>query len=365
MQKDALYYPHISLSDSSLIKSMALFYDNIYRIVPKDIIPKDSPDLKPLLEEGSVGNKINPSDYSREASENFLSKIDNWDAAALSHDIEDVDQISRLHIDKTDVRVRALFKEAGFHEEHDWMSIPIELESNYMLYLATEISKKNNLSLITSDWGAWTGTNYFNLNGKFGDCILPYDNDSTHIDDPFALFSLIVGEITPINISEISAEEILIFRTKRADEISNLRKSIYDLRSELMQIESHDIKLDKIAWKIKELARAKKDYQESADNIKVKGWSGYCLLGLTASVALGPLLRVPTASTISLGIATLALGGINYITHSKEELKKLNKENPVSCLVDIERNFKSYTSARGGGDVNFHAYNCMEEYIND
>ena len=43
------------------------------------------------------------------------------------------------------------------------MYVPTEIASNYMLYLATDISKNNNLSLITSDWGAWTGTSYFKI----------------------------------------------------------------------------------------------------------------------------------------------------------------------------------------------------------
>lgn len=60
-------------------------------------------------------------------------------------------------------QVRKLFKESGYQEENDWMTIPTSLASNFTPF-AKEISRKNNLALITNDWGAWTGTNYFNLN---------------------------------------------------------------------------------------------------------------------------------------------------------------------------------------------------------
>jgi hypothetical protein len=71
MRENALYYPHIALNNPTWIKAMALFYDNIYRIVPDNVIPDDSEELQPLLEEGSVGRMIDPVKYSKQASEHF------------------------------------------------------------------------------------------------------------------------------------------------------------------------------------------------------------------------------------------------------------------------------------------------------
>ncbi|MCC7035886.1 MAG: hypothetical protein IT560_01115, partial [Alphaproteobacteria bacterium] len=83
MKNNALYYPSISLKNPPLIKTMALFYENIYRIKPDGVKLDDSKDLAALLEEGSVGRTIAPNDYSKEASAKFLAKKDNWSAAAL------------------------------------------------------------------------------------------------------------------------------------------------------------------------------------------------------------------------------------------------------------------------------------------
>jgi hypothetical protein len=358
------FLPHIELSDSSWIKAMSLFYDRIYRIVPDNVIPEDNSDLQPLLEEGSVGSMINPSEYSKEASEEFLSKIDEWGAAALMHEDNEVDQITRLHNDKTDEQVRALFRQAGFKDENDWLHVPTELASNYMLYLANAISKKNNLSLITSDWGAWTGTTYFSLDGKIDETISPEANPDVS-KHPFLLFSLIISEIIPINIHDIPSEDILEFRIKRADEIARFRECIDDLAKELQTLDSDEIKLDVIEDKVKHLKNAKSNYQRSADLIKVKGWCGTSLFKFSAPSALGILKDIPTASTVSLGIAGLAMGVLYNIMNTKEEIRKLNKENPSSYLIEMDRSFKRYTSVRGGGDINYHAYNCMEEYVND
>ncbi len=109
----ALYYPHISLSDSAWVKAAALFYDALYRIVPDGIEPEDSDELKPLLEAGHIGRRIDPVRYAAQASERFLSKLDDWNAAALTPQEGEYEEMTRIHADKTDERVRALFREAG------------------------------------------------------------------------------------------------------------------------------------------------------------------------------------------------------------------------------------------------------------
>lgn len=154
MLQNALYYPHIGFHDPSWIKAMAMYYDNIYRIVPNNIIPDDSEELQALLQEGSIGKMVDPADYSKKASDQFLVRLGGWKAAALDYNKEDEELLTRLHTDKTDERVRELFREAGFKENNDWMYVPTAIASNFMLYLANEIASKNRLSLITGDWGA-------------------------------------------------------------------------------------------------------------------------------------------------------------------------------------------------------------------
>lgn len=251
--KNALYYPHIAFRDPRWIKAMALYYDNVYRIVPRDISPNDPEELKALLEEGSIGKKINPAEYSKNASEEFLNKAHEWRAAALTYEdfaFEDEELITRLHTEKTDKRVRELFREAGFQSDNDWMYVPTAIASNFMLYMASEIASKNDLSLITSDWGAWTGSSYFGIDGRVNDFITTIGKDEIATEG-FGLFGLLINELTPINISEIPSEKIVEFRQKRKDEINQFRHCIQDLRKELIAVESSEIRVDIIQSKAK------------------------------------------------------------------------------------------------------------------
>lgn len=364
MLKDALYYPHIGLSDAAFVKSLSLFYERVYRIVPSNVIPDDHQDLRALLEEGLVGSRVDPAKYTTETSNRFLSKLGEWGAAALTHRKSDTDKIVQIHKDKTDQRIRALFQEAGFKSNNEWLDVPTELASNYMLYLATEISRRNSLSLVTGNWAAWTGTSYFQLDGKLDESITPETNPDV-LYDPYSLYSLILSQFVPLNIGEIPAKKIVMFRQSRQDEITCFRNAIEDLHSELANVESEDIRVDRIKDKVHALEKAKCDYQRSADIIKAKGWFGVSLMGFPAPIVLGKLMSIPTASTIPLGVSGLAIGALFSVKSTKEELKRLNFEQPSSYLVELRKTFRSYTTVRGGGDINHHAWNCMEEYVND
>lgn len=365
MKKDILYYPHISFKDSALIKAASMLYDDIYRIVPDDVVPEDDKELAPLIEEGKVGKAINPARYSSEASNTFLEKIDEWDAAALCYSEEEQRHISRLHTDKTDEKVRRIFKEVGFKEKNNWMEIPTALASNYMLYLAREIAAKNDLSLMTQDWGAWTATNYFNLDGGVDEVVM-LPNGKDDVGMPYALFSLIINEMTPLNIAEIPSKELLKFREKRKDEISNFRNCIFELNDILSTLDAPEIMRETILAKIKELKNAQDDYKKSADIILAGNlWKGFKLLGFPASATFASLFDMATPGTACVAIGGTIFGGMYHVNKTKAELKKLREESPVSALIEINKTFSNYTSARGGGDANFHAYNCMEEYVDD
>lgn len=365
-----MYYPYIGFQNPTWVKGMALFYESIYRIVPDNIIPEDHPDLQPLLEDPSIGRMIEPSGYASEASSEFFFYKDSWGAAAFVFGDEDdavETTLSRIHNTKTDEKVKKLFNSLGYGEmDSNWFNVPTELASHFMLYLANNIAKKNQFNLITDTWAPWTATSYYNLDGCFDDYVPLYEQDNEYSDDPFALYSLMVGEITPINIKEIPGEEIIKFREARKDEIRRFREAIYNFYCELQKLEDPIVRQDAINAKIKELIKAKEDYQRSADIIKAKGWFGVTFMGVSAPVTLGNLFNIPAASIITLGITSLALGGIFNIKATEEQLQELQKKSPISALVSMSNSFKRYDrrQKREVG-MNYLAYDCMEEFVND
>ena len=129
----------------------------------------------------------------------------------------------------------------------------------------------------------------------------------------------------------------------------------------MQSIESGDLRVDKIHAKTQELEKAIETYKSAADLIKAKRWFGVNMMTFPAPLAFGKYMEIPDSSGLVLSAGALALGTLFSIASTREDLAKLKRETPVSCLVEIERSFKNYTSRRGGGDMNYHAWNCMEE----
>ena len=365
MQSNALYYPHIGLSDAALVKAMALHFDDIYRIVPIGVAPRDADELAPLLEEGSVGKQIDPAKYSEDASRAFLDGLVSWNAAALTFDDGQRKQLIGLHSAKMDERVRELFREAGFGEDSSWLHVPTDLASNFMLYLATVIGSKNDLALVTSEWSAWTGSTYLGLDGGVDGDFGPFDESPSAPEESFGLFGLLVDELVPGNIADIPAADILRFRERRRDEIQVFRMAIDALRVEMSSIGDQQLKLDAITRRAEALTKAKADYHRSADIIRAKGWFGAGFMGIPAPLGLSSLLGLPAASAAALAISGLAVGAIFNLKHTAEEIRQLNKSTPASFLLSLENLAGSAATGRAGAATMDFAWRCMEEYVND
>jgi hypothetical protein len=235
-----------------------------------------------------------------------------------------------------------------------------------MLYLAGHISKQNDLSLMTRDWGAWTGTTYFGIDGGVSDFLQGFGEGEERAGaESFGLFGLMVDQLVPLNIAEIPSRLIVEFRSKRRDEIARFRTCIEELRKSLTAVDAIEIQVEEINKKARELSEAQEQYKASADILKAKGWGGVSLMGFPAPALFNQLLQIPAASSVVLGATGLAIGALYNISKTKEDVRKLKQQSPASYLVDLEQSFKGYTRVRGGGDMNWHAFNCMEEYVND
>ena len=360
-----LYYPRISITDPYLFKSLALLHDKVYRIVPDGIIPDDDESLQPLIEAGYLGEMIDPIPYSKSASALFLEKKVFWDAAALSPCDEDIDLVM-IHNDKADEKVRHLFHELGYSEHGDWHHIPTELASNYMLFLATEIAKRNRLGLVTDEIAPWTAANYFNMGGMvdgLASCGLVED---VPVKEQSGLYNLIIENLLPANVADIPADSIVNFREKRCDEVLNLRATISRLYDELVGINERDIQIDIINARVKSLTLAYDDFRKSADIIRVKEWFGTTTWSFPAVGVLGTLLGIEPMSMVSLSATCAAVGMIVNLSATKRETTKLLKESSASGFIAFHKDFGRYCSpTRKIDNISAYAWNSMEEYIND
>lgn len=98
-----LYYPHIEFQNEAWVKSSLLLWNHVYRIVPEGYRPKDSDEIKALVDADLVRNiRLNDEDRGQTVDE-FLSLCDRLEGnlpAGLIPSDED-----RIHPDKIDKRL--------------------------------------------------------------------------------------------------------------------------------------------------------------------------------------------------------------------------------------------------------------------
>lgn len=359
MTNYALYYPTIEFQNYHWLWSASLLWDRIYRIVPRSYKPNDPDNIRILAETGEIGIPIHPDAYAQDIAEEFLDKIKSgeWQAAALEFDIPEA--YARLHQDKVDVELRKMIiakGQASAHEE--WLYVPTEFEALYMTYLAEQISKKNNLQLLSDSTAAWTGATFFKYDGEIE--AFPLEERTQQ------LATLVIRDFIPQNILEISPHEIVKFREKYRDERKRFINAIREAAKAISECEDETVYEDRLEDLRKDIESALSDYRRSMQALNVAGWTGIKSLSFpvvtkVATAIAGKDLDVSTLLIISaLGIG---IGLVSGFTDWKQKRRKLEKESDYSYLMHLSRNWKG--SAMYNHDYNYALCREMEEFIND
>jgi hypothetical protein len=239
MANYALYYPTIEFQNYPWLWSAALLWDRIYRIVPESYEPNDPENVQILKETGEIGIPIYPDSYTKDVAETFLNKIESgeWQAAALEFDIDET--YARLHQDKVDVQLRKMIIAKGkAAAQGEWLNVPIEFEALYMTYLAEQISKKNNLQLLSDSAAAWTGSTFFKYDGEIED--FPLDEQTQQ------LATLVIRDFIPKNILDIRPHDLVKFREKYRDERRRFVNAIREAAKTISECDDETVYNDRI-----------------------------------------------------------------------------------------------------------------------
>jgi hypothetical protein len=224
----ALYYPYIDITDAGLIKTAALYWDEIQTIVPQDIYRPYENNLTKEAEREGFLRKRDVTWYDRavkRAGDEFIQ------------DIETIAEIRRLLLQQSnnnllrtrvyngkialDCRERLLeyFRENIIEEENAYI-MPNVLAHSYMSRLASVIAKNDRTIPLTDD--------------HFGDSILEsrylnYSHEQAKNQAMLAKLSLQIISIDP----DTPLVNIILFRKKHSKELHNLRRKIRQLSRQI------------------------------------------------------------------------------------------------------------------------------------
>ncbi|WP_040660720.1 hypothetical protein [Oscillibacter ruminantium] len=337
-----LYYPTIEFSSHQWLWSAALLWDKIYRIVPNDYSPQDTRNVKELIDNGGFIRDIDPSKYSSEASEEFIKgcKKETWWAAALDESNYKKEEYIRMHKDKADVKLREIIL-AKNSKEKNWLNVPHDMASIYMLFLANHIAKKNNISLSTDYAEAWCGSNFFQHDGNISD----YEEQSQT-----QLACITINRFLPISITDIFPKELIRIRDTKKTERQRFFTSIKELATKISTCEDETIIRDIIEDYFKEIEESIKEYKKSMSDIKTLGWMGVKSLMVPATLpVMQSFFNMPDDTLKKLGALGLGIGVVGAFWESRSKINKLKENFEYDYLLELSQ----HTSRLYSGEV-FH-----------
>ena len=227
-----LYFPHIEVADSEVLKSALCVCNNVYRIVPDGYVPRDGEDVRRAADAGrlhSIHLTANDLRSAREAYMAFLSSLPFLpDALDRAGD----EGLARIHREKMDqVILQELSHLLGaITRDGDWLELPRRVADGYMLFLSNVVAEKRKLAKFTDTDSMFVAMQYFDVEGNIGELASPNEDDD-------AIAALILKHFVPGGIGEASMEQVLRFGEANRDGREAFRNALRAFADDLAKVE--------------------------------------------------------------------------------------------------------------------------------
>ncbi len=323
MTQDILYYPSIEFQSEEWVKNALLYWDRIRRIVPENYNPQDSDFIRELQEAGLIKN-ITPTQRSAEDASAKFRKL--ADKVGLLRNIQLAQGDPHLlHTTKIQSLLAVFFQAIGIAEKIDdeWLRMNRCLAGYYMIFLADCIAKSRNLVTGTDNEECWAINPYFLEQGNF-------PTEETDINGDGVYAQLVINDILPANVQNLSAKDIIDLSTQRKDVKAQLRSKISEFVSLIPKITCIDELQDQYGQFLNEIKEAKEEYKKSTRFLNSDLAYKTIMVGVPAMAKfylhVNPII-------IALDIAMNAFGTIR----DYKKLKKNRSKSYQSYLVGLDK----------------------------
>lgn len=360
----ALYYPWIDVYNSGWLKTSALFWDKIQTIVPASINSpyenrsakefEDAGVLIPLrvdsnMEEIELLSEDVIRYLSSDEAANIMLSTENRRTAYLHPQKlpDSIRRIAYLHPEKMDHEIRYMMEEYGLSRMRgNWMEVDSEFASFYMTLLATRLSERFGLGLLTDSSSSHRLSSKVKADSEISSVYrnaydYEYRAGRRRREAPRQLAE---GMMVDLIIEQIGidpktpTDKILEFRNSHRNEVGKFRKKIEELTSDVPVKLTMDALRQYVHDKYSnEVAPAISDLKNALTDSRI-GWLTKSLMKVsfisagTSSALVGAGLAVPNALLVGSGLSLIGMG-ILY----NQDKKKALRENPFSYVVSVEK----------------------------
>lgn len=335
----AIYHPFIDITDGSLIKTAALFWDEMQTIVPMSI--RNPYHTKTSIEASREGflkaRIVHPFDEAvEEASREFfndinsnehsLSKLVNLiNSGVATNKISTVDKNFHIHehkwspiyLEKISWRLREVFPRNKIGR---YLVVPDTIGKAYMSRLASMIAQHDKIVPLTNV-------------PSFQDILI--DRFINYEEETKAELAKLSIQIVRIN-SNVPFKNILKFRDKHRDELINFRRSIHKMSKQIgtnLNIAKRQEKFKEII--IDEVLPAKEEIEAKLSEGDIA--FGFSALDITQATVMGMIASRGENLLAGIGAGLISL--TISLVQSLHEDRNIIKDHPLGYLYRAQKKF--------------------------
>ncbi|WP_326778117.1 DUF6236 family protein [Streptomyces sp. NBC_01445] len=380
MGRIGLYFPYVHFRDDTWLKTTALYWPQIARVVSPDYPVHDGATVQALADGLDFLIPVNPKEAAQAIAARFIGVIhDNLDQLQRNFGVtpEEIDDAAgnnpewrlvnryvtsaelwrrrpegtslvEVHWGEIAPDLRQAMLDAGLglntwrptlgsgSVEAPWMSMDPKLAWVYKLALTEELAKRNNLTPLTDQSGVQQTLHDWDSQ-RIAAALFDWH---PHGVSPTSTLGILAAELpVPEAIAEAPVEKIVELRTRYASEFDRftdlLTEAAADLREELLQVSDPGI----LSAHVRDMKRKRFDQPLRDLKAAIRGLKFGAGLGvmnvqaqLPAWAAIGGVaanMPYVTAGSLALGLVTL-----RQVTAQTRD--QILADSPVSYLVRAE-----------------------------
>jgi hypothetical protein len=344
-----LYFPSIEFNDDAWVKSAALIWDHVYRIVPRGYSPKDSDEVKYAIDNDFVRD-VNVNNQERTLTLNEFNAF-TQSLELLPHGLTSDGETSYLYQDKVDERLYPKLAQEARHVFADGkLELPAGLARGYMLFLAKAVAERRGLALATDDADSWTVFSYFSEDGRF-------DEQTTDSTGSLQYGYLAMERLVPKNIGNIPMKDLMSFAKEKQSEKLSFRTSLQSFTERLQAVEDTQQRKQELADFCQDLEQQTDRLREVTRSfLSLEELANYFVRGLPMTFSIYSLYKADPFDLTRISTSIL-MGAVATIAQNKV-LNNKPSVSPPSYLLDIQRRAEKLQRFPA-----FHR--AFEEFMND
>lgn len=374
MASSALYYPYIRPRDDEWLKTAALVWHHVARIVPPAYRPRDSHTAR-VLESERILISEDPEKYARQIQPNFLRVlIDHSDELRRRYSLDQFDLpelvrwrqhrrrtedgwgrresaprgVAWIHTTKVAYSLTSALEDVGLAvHAGSWLGVHEQIARVYMAALAGELARSGNFDAVTDQPDAAVLSGAWGHDELITALLEPIGQSTEYTADEseWRLALCAIELVAPAGVSSLPVEDVVELRAKSGSAFQAFRLKLDSLHPTLLsRLEGVTDRgqMQRIISEVRD-----EHFRSELNNLRSRLRSANILaLSRTMAVQISiPAMagEVVTQATgiplLGLGVGvTLAVGGVAASLASR--VQDARRDSPGTYLFDIERRLR-------------------------